>query len=56
MLAQIRVSSIPIQVKIDRAMNLDMDTPRVQYAVDLLEGRDDFAMNYITAFRDGELD
>ena len=46
----------PIQVKIDRAMNLDMDTPRVQYAVDLLEGRDDFAMNYITAFRNDELD
>ena len=46
----------PIQVKIDRAMNLDLDSPRVQYAVDLLEGRDDFAMNYITAYRSGELD
>ncbi len=46
----------PIQVKIDRAMALDMDSQRVRYAVDLLEGRDDFAMNYITAFRSGELD
>ncbi len=46
----------PIQVKIDRAMKLDMDSPRVRYAVDLLEGRDDFAMNYITAYRSGELD
>ena len=46
----------PIQVKIDRAMALDMDSPRVRYAVDLLEGRDDFAMNYITAYRNGELD
>ncbi len=45
----------PIQVKIDRAMNLDMDSPRVRYAIDLLEGRDDFAMNYITAYRNGEL-
>ena len=36
-------------------MKLDMDSPRVRYAVDLLEGRDDFAMNYITAFRSGEL-
>ena len=46
----------PIQVKFDRAMNLDMDTPRVRYALELLEGRDDFAMNYISAFRNGELD
>ena len=46
----------PIQVKLDRAMQLDMDSPRVRSAVDLLEGRDDFAMNYIAAFRSGELD
>ena len=46
----------PIQVKVERAMNLDFDSPRVRYAVDLLEGRDDFAMNYITAYRSGELD
>ncbi len=46
----------PIQVKIDRAMVLDTDSPRVRYAVDLLEGKDDFAMNYITAYRNGELD
>lgn len=46
----------PIQVKVDRAMQLDMESPRVRYAVDLLQGRDDFAMNYITAYRSGELD
>ena len=46
----------PIQVKVDRAMQLDMESPRVKYAVDLLEGRDDFAMNYITAYRSGDLD
>lgn len=46
----------PIQVKVDRALNLDMGSQKVQYAVDLLEGRDDFAMNYITAYRSGELD
>ena len=46
----------PIQVKVDRALKLDMDSPRVRYAIDLLEGRDDFAMNYITAYRSGELD
>ena len=46
----------PIQVKLDRAMQLDMESPRVRYAVDLLEGRDDFAMNYISAYRSGDLD
>ena len=46
----------PIQVKVERAMELDMESPRVRYAVDLLQGRDDFAMNYITAYRSGELD
>ncbi len=46
----------PIQVKVDRAMQLEMESPRVKYAVDLLEGRDDFAMNYITAYRSGDLD
>ena len=46
----------PVQVKVERAMGLDMESPRVRYAVDLLKGRDDFAMNYITAYRGGELD
>ncbi len=46
----------PIQVKVDRAMSLDLEVPQVRFAVDLLEGRDDFAMNYITAFRNGELE
>jgi 5-methyltetrahydrofolate--homocysteine methyltransferase len=46
----------PIQVKVERALMLDMDAPRVRYAVDLLQGRDDFAMNYISAYRNGELD
>ena len=46
----------PIQVKVERAMELDVESPRVRYAVDLLKGRDDFAMNYITAYRNGELD
>lgn len=46
----------PIQVKIERAMRLDMQSPRVRFAIDLLQGRDDFAMNYITAYRSGDLD
>ncbi len=46
----------PIQVKVDRALKLDVDSPRVRYAIDLLKGRDDFAINYITAYRSGELD
>ena len=45
----------PLQVKLDRALKLNTDSLRVRYAIDLLEGRDDFAMNYITAYRSGEL-
>ncbi len=46
----------PIQVKIDRALELDENSKQVQYAKALLKGQDDFAMNYITAYRSGELD
>jgi hypothetical protein len=37
-------------------MNFDLNTGPAQLALDLLQGNDDFAMNYITAFRAGELD
>ena len=46
----------PVHVKIERVMETDMDTPAVQAAVELLRGRDEYAMSYITAFRAGELD
>ena len=36
-------------------MNIEMDSPAVQAAVELLQGRDEYAMNYITAYRAGEL-
>lgn len=39
-----------------RSMELDLDSKPVALALDLLNGNDDFAMNYITAFRAGELD
>jgi len=39
-----------------RSMNVDLDSGSAQLALDLLQGNDDFAMNYITAFRAGELD
>ncbi len=45
----------PIQVKIDRALALDEESEGVKYAMALLKGQDDFAMNYISAYRNGEL-
>ncbi len=46
----------PIQTKLSDVLALDMESERVGLAVDMLEGRDDFCMNYIQAFRDGKLD
>ncbi len=45
----------PIQSKIGRVLELDLDAERVGLARDMLLGRDDFCMNYIEAFRDGRL-
>lgn len=45
----------PIATKLDRVFNLDMESEPVKLATDTLEGRDDFCMNYITAYRDGRL-
>ena len=46
----------PMTTSAERSMNFDLDTGPAQLALDLLQGNDDFAMNYITAFRAGELD
>lgn len=45
----------PVQVKIDRALSTDMEDSAVRAAVELLQGRDDYATNYIAAYRNGEL-
>ena len=45
----------PIATKLDRVFNLDTESVPVKLALDVLEGRDDFCMNYITAYRDGRL-
>ena len=45
----------PVHVRVDRLMNVDMESSAVQAAVELLQGRDEYAMNYITAYRAGEL-
>ena len=45
----------PVQVKVNRALSMDMEDLTVKFAVELLQGRDDYAMNYITAYRNGEL-
>ncbi|MDA1278454.1 MAG: dihydropteroate synthase [Chloroflexi bacterium] len=46
----------PITTSAERALNIDLESKPVKLALDLLHGNDDFAMNYITAFRAGDLD
>ena len=46
----------PMTTSAERSMNVDLDSRPAQLALDLLQGKDDFAMNYIAAFRAGELD
>jgi 5-methyltetrahydrofolate--homocysteine methyltransferase len=45
----------PIQTRLEDVFSLDMNSERVKFTIDMLEGRDDFCMNYIQAFRDGRL-
>ena len=46
----------PMTTSAERSLNIDLEAGPVKLAMDLLTGNDDFAMNYITAFRAGELD
>ncbi len=45
----------PLHLDIDRILTMDMDSKPVQITTDMLMGNDDFCMNYITAFRAGDL-
>jgi 5-methyltetrahydrofolate--homocysteine methyltransferase len=45
----------PLATSAERSMNIDLDSGPVKFALSLLRGEDDFAMNYIAAFRAGEL-
>ena len=46
----------PIHLDVDKILNMDMDSTAVKITTEMLMGNDDFCMNYITAFRSGELD
>ena len=46
----------PITTSAERSLGIDLDSGPVKLAMDLLQGNDDFAMNYITALRAGDLD
>jgi hypothetical protein len=46
----------PMTTSAERSLNIDLEAGPVKLAMDLLKGNDDFAMNYITAFRAGDLD
>ena len=46
----------PMTTSAARSLNIDLESKPVELAMELLQGDDDFAMKYITAFRDGDLD
>jgi 5-methyltetrahydrofolate--homocysteine methyltransferase len=46
----------PVQTSIADVLELDMDSRPVKITTDMLMGQDDFCMNYLTAFRAGDLD
>ena len=46
----------PMTTSAGRSLNLDLESKPVELAMELLQGNDDFAMKYIAAFRDGDLD
>jgi cobalamin-dependent methionine synthase I len=45
----------PIQSKVDQVLALDLTDDRHAMAMDMLEGRDDFCMNFIGAYKKGRL-
>ena len=45
----------PVESRIDRVMDLDMESEKVKIAKDLLLGRDEFCMEFISSFREGKL-
>jgi 5-methyltetrahydrofolate--homocysteine methyltransferase len=46
----------PITTSAERSMKVDLEAGPMKLAMDLLKGNDEYAMNYIKAFRAGELD
>ncbi len=45
----------PVENRIDRVRSLDMSSQRVKMAQDMLLGKDEFCMQYISAYREGIL-
>jgi 5-methyltetrahydrofolate--homocysteine methyltransferase len=45
----------PVQTSLDAVFALKTESVRAQYASDMLLGKDEFCMNYITAYRNGDL-
>lgn len=45
----------PIHLDVDKILSMDMDSKPVQITTEMLMGNDDFCMNYISAFRAGDL-
>ena len=45
----------PLQSKLGAIFELDVESEPVRLAIDMLEGRDEFCLNFIQAYRDGRL-
>ena len=45
----------PIQSQIEKVLMVDLDDYRHGIARDMLEGRDDYCMNFIAAYKEGLL-
>lgn len=46
----------PLTTSAERSLQIDLDAGPVKLAIELLQGNDDFAVNYIGAYRAGDLD
>lgn len=45
----------PLQVKLNEIINIDINSKKFGLTIDMLTGKDEFCMNYLKAYRNGEL-
>jgi len=45
----------PIQIKLNEIQDIDINSKKFILAINMLTGKDEFCMNYLKAYRDGEL-
>ena len=45
----------PVQIKLNEINNIDINSKKFELAINMLTGKDEFCMNYLKAYRDGDL-